>query len=249
MVDGRYRPHPLQKIWIAPCGAKEKFLRSDFSSSRLVRLLGDWAPVDVEASGMDFAERLGLWLNAFDAIGLQAAHQSIKAIKTAAPGKPPDARPVRAEAIEEDFQRVRAALAHAIARDPMPLAGATPADASYSPYHQRHLELQRQMEQMIGPLRDHVRQALGRVSPRLRQLAALDAVLEQVLAPREQMLLPTVPALIERRFEQLRLAQAGEWLDVFVKDWRQALLAELDLRLEPMAGLIEALSNELKNRQ
>lgn len=222
-------------------------MRSDFSSSRLVRLLGDWAPVEGDASGMDFAERLGLWLNAFDAIGLQAAHQSIRAIRTAAPGQPPDPRPHRALSIEEDFRQVRTTLAHAIARDPVPPDGATPADAGHAPYRQRHLELQRQMEQMIGPLREQVRQALGRVSPRLRQLAALDAVLEQVLAPREQMLAPTVPALMERRFEQLRLAQADGWLEVFGQDWRQALLAELDLRLEPVAGLIEALSNELKN--
>jgi hypothetical protein len=222
--------------------------------------------MDVEASGMDFAERLGLWLNAFDAIGLQAELLSIKAIKTAAPGKPTDARPTRAQAIDEDFQRVRTALANAIAQD-LVLNAASAGDAAYSPYRQRHLELQRRMELMIAPLRDHVRQALCRVSPMLRQLAALDAVLEQVLAPRGQMLLPTVAALMERRFEQLRLAhrqeleaagqqddpalwrQSGGWLDVFGKDWRQALSAEMDLRLEPVAGLIEALSNELKNRQ
>lgn len=240
---------------------------------------------------MDFAERLSLWLNAFDAIGLQAAHRSIRAIRAAAPGKLPHARSVLPDALEEDFRRVRSTLAKAIAQDPQPHAGATHgaedhahrrrveagaadrhdaagavADAGYSVYLQRHLELQRQMELMIGPLRDHVRQALSCMSPRLRQLAALDAVLEQVLAPREQLLLPTVPSLVERRFEQLRLAhrqaleaagqeddpalwrQPGGWLDLFGKDWRQALLAELDLRLEPVAGLIEAVSNELKNQ-
>jgi hypothetical protein len=243
---------------------------------------------------MDFAERLGVWLNAFDAIELQAAHQSIKAIRTAAPGKPAKARSTRAQSVDVDFQQVRSVLANAIARVAMPLPGATSApadsvrlrpglahppgpagvhsaasaaDASFAPYQQRHLELQRQMEQMISPLRDHVRQTLCTVSPRLRQLAVLDSVLEHLLAPREQMLLPTVATRVERRFEQLHLAhrqsleatgqqddpvlwrQAGGWLDVFGKDWRQALLAELDLRLEPTAGLIEALSNELKNKQ
>jgi hypothetical protein len=224
---------------------RKRFLRSNFSSSRLVRTLADWTP-DVEASGMDFAERLSLWLNAFDAIGLQAAHQSIRAIRTAAPAEPADARSRRSRSVEEDFREVRSTLANAIARDPMATAA---AQAGYSVYRQRHLELQRQMEQMIGPLRDHVRQTLSRVSPRLRQLAALDAVLGQVVASREQTVLPTAAALIERRFEQLRQDQADGWLDVFVADWRQALLAELDLRLEPVAGLIEALSNELKNRQ
>ena len=224
-------------------------MRSDFGSSTLVRLLGEWAPVDAQASGMDFAERLGLWLNAFDAIGLQAAHQSIRAIRSAAPGTPLDARSRRGQTVDEDFQQVRSTLAHAIARDLAPLEGAAQTEkTSYAPYRQRHLELQRQMEQMITPLRDHVRQALLPVSAPLRQLAALDAVLEQMLATREQTLLPAVTALLERRFVQLRDANSEDWLQTFENDWRQALRAELDLRLEPVAGLIEALSNELKNR-
>lgn len=242
-------------------------MRSHFSSSRLVRTLGGWTPLEEDAGGMDFAERLSLWWSAFDAIGLQAAHQSIKAITTAAPGKPSGARGRLAQPVDEDVQRVRAALAGAIARDLETPFGAPDADpAAYAPYRQRHLELQRQMEMMIGPLRDHVRQTASRVSPRLRQLAALDAVLEQLLAVREQTLMPKITSLLERRFEQLREAhqtereaagppddpalwrQAGGWLHTFGQDWRQALLAELDLRLEPVAGLVEALNTELKHR-
>jgi hypothetical protein len=218
-------------------------LPPNFSSSRLVRLLGEWAPVDAQASGMDFAERLSLWLNAFDAIGLQAAHQSIKAIKTAVPG-----RSIRPQAIEEEVQRVRTALAHAIERNSLASDKPSQGNAGYSPYRQRHLELQRRMEQMIAALRDHVRQTLCRISPRLRQLAALDTVLEELLAPRAQVLLPEVGSLMERRFEQLAQSNADGWLENFGKDWRQALLAELDLRLEPVAGLIEALNNELKHQ-
>lgn len=237
-------------------------MRSNFSSSRLVRLLGDWTPVATDGAGMDFAERLSLWVNAFDAIGLQAAQQSIRAITTTATRQPAAARPPRLDALQEDFQRARSALATAIARELEVITG----EAAYGPYQQRHLELQRQMAMMIEPLRAHVRQALGRVSTALRQLAALDAVFEHLLAAREQALLPTAGSLLERRFEQLRLAhrqaleaagqpddpaawrQPGGWLHAFEGDWRQALLAELDLRLEPVAGLIEALVNELKHR-
>jgi len=237
-------------------------LQSTFSSSTLVRLLADWTPPADQPPGMDFAERLSLWLNAFDAIGLQAAHQSIRSITVAAPAQSPPAPRGQPRALEADLERVRAALANAIAQDPLP-----PADATHAAYRQRHLELQRQMEQTIGPLRDHVRQALSRRSPRLRQLAALDAVLEQWLAPREQAVLPAVAALAERRFEQLRrehrqaLEAAGAaddpalwrapggWLHAFERDWRQALAAELELRLEPVAGLVEAWSNELEHRR
>ena len=220
-------------------------MRSTFGSSTLVRQLAAWAPADAQVPAMDIAERLSLWLNAFDAIGLQRAQQAIRQI--GAPMPAADASPASAEALSADLLRVRSALSNAIAQDPRALA-ITPEGSK--PWQQRHLELQRQMEQMIQPLREHVRQALSRVSPRLRQLAALDAVMAQVLAAREQALMPTVASLLERRFAQLRTdaADAGDWLEHFAGEWRQALVAELDLRLEPVQGLIEALHQELKNR-
>jgi len=226
-------------------------LRNSFASSRLVRLLGDPALGDMPSSGMDFAERLSLWLNAFDAIGLQSAHQAIRSIDAPAAAKPEGARAARTRNVAEDFQRVHAVLRKAISQDPLSHGKADAADAAdaadpaYTVFHQRHLELQRQMEQMIAALRDHVRQALCRASPRLRQLAVLDAAYEQLLAPREQALLPTAAALLKRRFEQLR--QTDDGLEIFRRQWGEALLAELDLRLEPVAGLIDALSNEAKN--
>ncbi|HZY18809.1 MAG TPA: DUF3348 family protein [Ramlibacter sp.] len=250
-------------------------MRSSFTSSRLVRLLADWSALPAgeaagscadAAAGMDFAERLSLWLNAFDAIELQAAHQSIRAIG-AGSARPSPVRPLRPNAVGEDVQRVRGALAHAIAQDPLAEhAGPGEPGSTHAPYRRRHLELQRQMEQMVGALRDHVRQAIGHASPRLRQLAALDAVLEQVLSRREQLLLPAAAAMTERRFEHLRQAHRraleasgqpddparwrapGGWLDTFDQDWRQTLLAELELRLEPVVGLVEALNNESTDR-
>jgi hypothetical protein len=207
---------------------------------------------------MDFAERLALWCNAFDAIRLQALHQAVRAGQPGVRGK----GPVRVQALRDDVQRVRGTLAKAVTLDPVALAEARrdpleelrlarrgkarPVDAeaagSYAPWQQRHLELQGQMEMMVTPLREHVREAVGRASPRLRQLAALDAVFAQVIAPREQALLPTAATLLERRFEQLRGQDGG--LDAFAAEWRQALLAELDLRLEPVVGLVDALARE-----
>lgn len=188
---------------------------------------------------MDVAERLGLWVSAFDAIGLQAAQQSIRTFTSAAPGGPSVPAAASAKTLAEDVARVRTALGKLIAKAADSL---TAADTSYAPCHQLHLKLQREMEQAIGPLRDRARQALGRFSPQLRQLAALDAVLEQVIAPREQTLMPTVSTLIARRFEQLRHNEG--WPESFANDWRQALLSELDLRLEPVMGLVDALRNE-----
>ena len=259
-------------------------MRSSFGSSTLVRLLGDWTPVQAEPSGLDVAERLSLWVNAFDAIRLQAAHQSIANLRAAAPAQP---RKARAPALADDVQRVRSVLAKAIAQEPGPVvdAGHTPADlrrlargatkpeaaaadAPYARWRQRHLELQRQMDLMLPPLREHVRNALAaQASARLRQHAALDAVMEQVLGAREQKLLPTVAERMERRFAQLLAAHRqavadsgqqddplswrgpGGWLEQFAREWRQLLAAELDMRLQPVTGLVEALSKTLDEKQ
>jgi hypothetical protein len=215
---------------------------------------------------MDVAERLGLWLNAFDAIKLQSAQQ----LRRPPTGR---ARPAPRQALrelEQQMQRVRAALAHAIAQDPVAWAGADPVHPGLVPFARRHAELQRHMEQMIGPLREQARLSLASACPRLQPLAALDEVMQQVLAAREQPLLAGLQGLLAQRFAQLQAAAAqvapqevdaleptdpprpdpaaqaaDHGLQAFRQDWRDALLAELDLRLEPVAGLLAALNKEV----
>ena len=97
------------------------------------------------------------------------------------------------------------------------------------------------METGIGAFRAHVRQALAAASPQLARLAALDATLDQLIGGREQRLLSGVPAFLKARFEQLRQTPSDAWPAVFEQELRQALLAELDLRLQPVTGMIEAL--------
>ncbi len=242
-------------------------MHSHLLSTPLVRLLGAWTPADpAAASGMDFAERLSLWVGPVEAIALEAAHRSLPRIDVPSSTRSRAAAPRPADLatqLAEDVQRVRGALAHANAQDPLPppVPGADLAkDAAWSTYLQQHLHLQRRMERMIDPLREHVRESLAQASAGLRQLAAMDAVLAQTLAARQERLLPTLPALLQRRYEDLRAQHRqalqasgaeddpahwraeGAWLHRFEQDWRQALLAEVDLRLEPVLGLVEAMA-------
>jgi hypothetical protein len=92
----------------------------------------------------------------------------------------------------------------------------------------------------------------------MARLAAVDAAMERALSPREQTLFARVPALLGEHFERLRqaeqeiLAEAqasedtsamapGGWLEVFRKDVQSVLLAELDVRFQPVEGLLAAL--------
>lgn len=218
-------------------------MRSNFNSSRLQRLLDAATPAPAEAPRLDVAERLGDWLHAFDAVTLHAVHQSLQA---EAPARAGHAEPAAvARALAEQVQRVHAALAQAVVP---PADDEVPAD--YARYRQRHLELQRQMESAIGPLRAQVRQALAKAAPRLRQLAALDAVWEQMLAGREQRLLGGIPGLLQQRFAQLRKTTPAQALrEEFGREWQDVLLAEVELRLEPLMGLLDAFNDELEKIQ
>ena len=248
-----------------------------FSSSRLVRLLSDLTSADVEASRQDFAERLGLWLDVFDGITLHAAHQSIKTVDEEKPADRRLARTFALE--EEFHRVRTALVKAITASSASPASGkqvrnavaqpeaTTETDAGYAPYHQRYLDQQRHMALRIDALRVHVRQAIAKVSPQLGQLATFDAVMEQMLGGREQKLLSTVPVLLERRFGHLRKThqhgldpaqqqdaqalwqQPGGWPDAFGKEMQEVLLAELEVRLQPVMGLIEAFSNEVKKHQ
>jgi hypothetical protein len=149
---------------------------------------------------------------------------------------------------------------------PIPML-ALPMDlaAAYAPYRRFYEAHQRDMALSIQPLRVHIRQALGKASARRKKLADLDATLENVLRARENQLLSKVPVLLKKRFEQLFKAhqqtllntrqaddpaawtQAGAWLARFCNDMQTLLLAELELRLQPSVGLMEAFNNEKCN--
>ena len=222
------------------------FLRSNFNRSALVRQFAGWLPAPVEAPRQDLAERLGQWLNVADAIALHSAHQTLPAVARA---KRP-AVPAAAHAVQAELERVRATLSQAITHPPgEPGDESTDdADAGFAPHHQRCLEQQRRMEMSIDALRGHARKTLSQTSPRLAQLAALDAALDPMLGGREQKLLSTVPTFLKARFDQLRQTRPDGWQPLFEHDLQQALLAELDLRLQPVIGMLEALSHEVKQQ-
>jgi hypothetical protein len=219
-------------------------LRSNFNRSALVRQLAGWLPAPVEAPRQDLAERLGQWLNVADAIELSSVHQAMPAVARARrPGVPAAARAAQAE-----LQRVRATLSLAITSPPREPGdeGTDDTDAGFAPHHQRCQEQQRRMDMSIEALRGHVRKTLSLTSARLAQLAALDAVLEPMLGGREQRLLATVPGFLKVRFAQLRQSHPGGWQPLFEHELQHTLLAELDLRLQPVVGMVEALSQEVK---
>jgi len=129
----------------------------------------------------------------------------------------------------------------------------------YPAFRQIYLSMQQTMETGIGNLRGSLRAKLAARTPAMSRLAEVDAVMERALGPRERSLLATVPGLLGGHFDRLRKAEQGApakaadadtqlsevapgpWLNVFRKDMQSVLLAELDLRFQPVEGLLAAL--------
>ena len=209
-------------------------------SPLLVRLLAGLSPAAPPApvrQHAGVAERLGHWLDWTDAIALsQVLNQPPAAPPAAAAGA---ARQAHAHATTL-LARVRDDLGRAILQDaalqPGPGGSADPADLRRAA-HAR----QRAMAAAIGPLRAQLRGMLAATSPALAHLAALDATLDAALGERERHSLGGVAQHLERHARQQRLDAPAPAHGHGQHTVQHVLLAELDLRLQPAQGLLDAL--------
>lgn len=137
--------------------------------------------------------------------------------------------------------------------------------ADFTPYRRYCLGQQRTMAMAIETLRARARNVVAGRSPALHRLASLDAGLEQIFGPKEGELLAGALRLLEKRFEHLRDAhhascatqavtndpeqwmQPAGWLAIFCHELRATLLAELDLRMQPVTGLIASCRTETES--
>lgn len=214
--------------------------RSGLTGMALVRLLAGMAeaPQRVGEPRAAFADGLVQWVGWTDAIALSAA------LERPAKATSPHDRSYTDEHAE--YERVRATLAQAIGRE-VQAAGRSPLEAGmgFVPYRQCCLARQQAMGVAVGALRERVRAAVAAGGGDLARLAAVDAVLAQALAGQELRLLAAVPARLEKHFQRLCADAAAESAETareaFRADLQAVLLAELELRLQPVEGLLQAL--------
>jgi hypothetical protein len=200
-------------------------VKTGVTSAALIRSLARLGDTGVPDAGADFAERLSQWVGWTDAIALSAALDGA-VVAPAVAGASHDQ-----EATE--CRRMRDAWESAIQAPMAP-------GVDFAPYRQRYLSRQQMMEAGIGPIRARLRARLAETSPEAARLAAVDALMEQVLGPREQRLLSGVPALLQKHFERLQ-GQSEDWPQALGREMQELLLAELDIRFQPIEGLLEAL--------
>lgn len=243
---------------------------SSLGSSRLIRYIADLSVCNPELTHKQFAERLGSLIDFSDSILLSAAHMNLTTlsfeptsessrnvadeflrvrtglVQNIIKGTTPDAEPPRIKL-------------------PSPLRGATPEELlNFENYHRFYALHQRDMDLKIQHLRHQVREEIGIISPSLAQLSVLDGAISDTLLVHTRRFFAVVPRLLERRFKALyeshcnhqgslglednpeNWLRPGGWLARVYKDIQGLLLAELDVRIQPVIGLIEALNKEVE---
>jgi hypothetical protein len=226
----------------------------------------------VQVSHKHFTERLGQLIDLSDSVALSAAHDKLGLMRRdAGPAASPA---VSSEAVIAEFIRVRTAAVQFIVSTFTPGEGVswlslpiitseTPEleRASYERYQLFYVNHQREIIFKLNKLRVDTRSAVSTHSARLEQLVALDTALEATLNVHTQKLFAGVPRLLGKRFDALYQqhqqavaehetddpqlwGEPGGWLEQFNREMQGLLLAELEVRLQPILGLIEALNEE-----
>lgn len=243
--------------------------RTAFSGPALIRLLARLTDVDVPESSQSLSDRLSQWLSWTDAIALSSALNNTppavvagtRAFGDAEESECARVRASLANAIVGDSV-FAAPRRRGSAGQVLPRGAAVETPVDYAVFRQRYVSMQQAMETGIGNLRGRLRAMLAARTPAMARLAVVDAVMERALSERERSLLAAVPGLLAGHFERLRQveqqtlasietlaedaatappATPGTWLNTFRKDMQSVLLAELDVRLQPVEGLLAAL--------
>ncbi|WP_457418459.1 DUF3348 family protein [Roseateles sp. P5_E7] len=206
----------------------------------LARLLLQWGVAPVPMAPV--AERLGGWLGWAEAIGLSQLLATAPTAESNATARR-EAWDWAAAALDRLVADLTAAFDDALlaldSAEPAP-EGVPLADL-LAPYRLHHTQQQRSMAARVATLRERLRPRLAEASGPLTRLAQLDAVFERAVVMQERQALTGLPALLTKRAEAHHAADPRRWRQRFWADLQRALRAELDLRLQPVQGLIEAL--------
>jgi hypothetical protein len=240
------------------------------SGPALIRLLARLADIDAPESRQSLSDRLSQWLGWTDAIALSSALNGNPPAVAAGARSFGSAEEDECVRVRESLTKavvgdsmLSVARRRGYAQVPTH-AQTQDVPVDYAGFRQRYVAIQQSMETGISNLRGRLRGMLAARTPAMARLAVVDAVMERALSERERNLLAAVPALLAGHFARLRDAEQqalaaaetaetgeapedaapvtpGAWLDVFRKDMQSVLLAELDVRLQPVEGLLAAL--------
>ncbi|MDX1692857.1 MAG: DUF3348 family protein [Ketobacteraceae bacterium] len=243
---------------------------ASLGSSRLIRFIAELSVCQTELTHKQFAERLGSLIDFSDSIILSAAHLNLPTMafepsQESTRNVNEEFLRIRTTLVQNIIKSTTPGAEPGRIRLPSPALGASREDLlNFEHYHRFYALHQREMDMKIERLRQQVREEIASISPGLAQLSVLDGAISDTLLVHTRRFLGVVPRLLEQRFRFLRPEQApgqetldleddpeswlrpGGWLARVYRDIQGLLLAELDVRVQPVMGLIEALNKEVE---
>lgn len=202
----------------------------------IIRQLAHAAGTPLPASSPSVPDRLSEWFDWNRAVALQGA------LDGRLP-PPDDGIPAFDAGQQAECMQARETLAASIEGMEAQLA-----DADLDACCRQYQSIQRSLQAVTGRLRGRLRDMLAQGEPARARLAEVDALLEQVLGPRESFLLAKIPQLMKQHAG--RTGSTGEATTgssttphhpAFVRHLQALLRSELELRFHPIDGLLAAL--------
>jgi hypothetical protein len=244
-------------------------------SLKLVKLLSEYNMTNIEVTYSNFAERLGLLVDLSDSVTLSESLRAIPTMRHEARDSQNNAqcdslvqeflgqRSAILKSILKSFDPSAVFIQFKL---PIPNLDTSIEDAlNFEQYQRFYLLHQSELDFKIDKLRCFVRKVISEYSLNLTQLAELDKTFSKSMAAHTRKRFTVVPKLLKFRFEQLYADYCKDikqnalkdkpivwvndngWLSKFYAEMQQVLLAELDVRLQPIIGLVEAYSEEIEN--
>ena len=235
------------------------------NGSRLIRLVTDLTTSNRYETHKHFTERLAQLIDLSDSIALASAHHTIETMTF-------EPKAVTTEAVNGDFLETRRVITQSVSNSFLPDPGPgriklpdaltnTGEDAASAcePYLVFYAAHQGQIGLQIQRLQSRTREAATGLAPGLARLCVLDKTLGDPLAVHSRKIYGVIPRRLgihfQQRFEECRLRTADQadqadcWMELheqFCTEMRGLLLAEIETRLQPVLGLIEAINENLE---
>lgn len=217
------------------------------NSSKLINTLQALALCDSSPSQQHFAQKLGDLLDLPDAFEVADNLRGLKrmAFKNANQG-------CNSKAIQQQFLQDKQTLQQTLSNKVQQHTRFDNEQAeSYSQFYSL---CQSELEHGVFKIRKSLLNALKQSSVRMARLVFLDELLQDKLGAQMRSFYAVLPKLIEKHFQALKnpeqqqldmialgQADSSHWPQQLKQDIQHLLLAELELRLQPLMGLIEAV--------
>lgn len=239
----------------------KQFTSGPLHVSRLIQLLQQLHLSERPVSAYNVAEKLGLLIDLSLSVSLSTTLGGLKRVKGG------DSSVGRDQLRQTMLQLREQWVADLVTScDPEKSAQAMPLPKlkddyatdilnAAQPFARFYALQQSEMEHHISGFQRQVRDVLAESSAEMAQLATLDRALFEIMAKQTRRAFGTVPVMIAKHLtwhfdhrnekQTENPSQHPAWFLLFLNDLKQILLAELDIRLQPVIGLIEARESNI----